>query len=135
VSESRTHAILVTAIVSWVHETCCQAPGIVRVDSADTAIGTRPPAIISYVPDVYISNAGGYDVIVGEAKTARDLERPHSQAQFAAFLSWCGRHSDSLLVVAVPWYMTRAARNLIRHLQQRTNTQRVRTIVLDRLGG
>jgi len=133
--ESRAHARLVDAIVSWVRETCDQDPGVVLIDSGNVVAGTRPPAIGSYIPDVYVSRANGYAVIVGEAKTARDLERPHSQAQLAAYLGWCARHENSLLLVAVPWYVTRAARNMIGYLQRTTQTHRVQTIVLDQIAG
>jgi hypothetical protein len=133
--ESRIHGHLVAAIVSWIQETCRPAPGIVLVDSGSIEGGSRPPALGGYIPDVYVSKPSDTGFLVGEAKTARDLERPHSQAQFMAFLTWCACHDGSLLVVAVPWYMTRAARNLIAHLQRRTHTDGVNVAVLDRIAG
>ena len=133
--ESRTHGQLVASIVSWVQETCGVAPGIVLVDSGVTLAGSRPPAIDGYVPDVYVSRPGCAGFVVGEAKTARDLERPHSQAQLMAFLAWCACYEGSVLAVAVPWHMTRAARNMVSFLQRKTQTDSVKIVILDQIAG
>jgi len=134
-AESQTHARLVQAIVSWIAQTPEYCRGIVLVDSEGSMAGARPPAVNNYVPDVYVSGSGKGAIMIGEAKTARDLERPHSQAQLVAFLTWCAHNDDSLLVVAVPWYMTRAARNMLKYLQRRTGADGVSTTVLDGLAG
>jgi hypothetical protein len=129
------HLDLVAALVCWLRCDCGTDDGIVLADSRAARPGSRPPAIQGYIPDLFVPRSRDAGAIIGEAKTPRDLHLPHSQEQISAFLVWCSRHPGSLLVVAVPWYMTRAARLELRLLQARANAQWAHALVPDGFPG
>jgi len=103
------------------------------IDHPNSNKKERPPIIEGFIPDVYIPNAPGNVFIIGEAKTAKDLEKKHSIAQISGFLRRCSQTNDSILVLAVPWHMTRLGKNMLRYLKRRIGADNVRTEVLERL--
>ncbi len=105
------------------------------VDSSFSQLYGKPPAIGGYYPDVYLAPSRENPLIIGEAKTAKDLEKAHSMDQIASFLKYCSFHTDSLLILGVPWNMTRCARSLLCYLQLNNNAEKVATLVLDKLEG
>ena len=127
-SESASHTALVGALKLWIAD---RVPnGIVLLDSAGVPTGDRPPSILGYVPDAYVAESAGAGPLIGEAKTSKDIERPHSQDQYRAFIEWCAYYKDSLFVLAVPWDQVRAAANLLRCIQKKTGTEAVNTHVI-----
>jgi hypothetical protein len=64
-----------------------------------------------YVPDAYVYEAGPYRLVLGEAKTAADIDTRHSADQIKAFIKYCQMIGSSLLVLAVPWDSTVYMRN------------------------
>lgn len=73
--------------------------------------------------------------LIGEAKTALDIETTHSRTQLAAYLTYLSKFETSLLILAVPWYCTNQMRSLVRVIQRKTGTERVKIHVLERLTG
>ncbi len=133
-SESATHIKLVEELSSWISAKFLNGDsGLMLIDHPNSNKKERPPTIEGFIPDVYIPNAPGTLVIIGEAKTAKDLENNHSIAQIGAFLHRCSQTSDSILVLAVPWHMTRLGKNMLRYLKYRVGADNVRTEVLERL--
>jgi len=134
--ESSQHMKLVRSLVDWVAKEYFDGePGHILVDSPEGLLSGRPPPLGGFVPDVYAQRLGPKTVIVGEAKTPRDLESRHTQAQLIAFLGHCTQVPGSVLVLAVPWPVTRFARSLLGAIQRHLGLPGVRTIVLDKLEG
>ena len=135
-SESLTHVKLVKVLLEWIR-------GIegnnenwtIFADSLSAHECSRPPTIEGFVPDVYALHALNGKVIIGEAKTAMDIESPRSRDQITAFIRFCQMNTNSLLVLAVPWHMTRFAKSLVNILRRKNQAQAVQTIFLEKLEG
>jgi len=135
-AESRTHQILVERLVQWMQRNISSSDSaVLLVDSPTTAVGNKPPAISGYNPDVFCRPIGGEHVLIGEAKTAGDIETKHSRDQFRAFLVYLKQGQSGTLVVAVPWRAVGQVMSLIRFLQRETDTMGVKTVFLDKLPG
>jgi len=135
-SESVRHMKLVRSLVTWVaHAYFGGDAGHILVDSAESSLSGRPPLLGGFVPDLYAKRLRLSSIVVGEAKTARDLENRHTRAQLIAFLEHCAEFPDSVLVLAVPWHMTRFAKALMCLLQRQQRLEGVRTIVIEQLAG
>jgi hypothetical protein len=114
-SESRKHVELVKIAVDYIIDVV--SPELrpqVQYDSADTK---RPPMIKgNYIPDVYFWNKDL--LILGEAKTIDDFERPHSKNQFESYLEECEAFfGHAILVVSIPWQLVPTAKNYFRKLK------------------
>lgn len=135
-AESRTHVRLVEALVSWIAvEQFHGERGCILVDSPDNSAHAKPPSIAGYVPDVFANGLAGGGVVVGEAKTAGDLERRHTREQLGAFLRYCATRPGSVFVFAVPWHATRYARRLIEIVRRACGCSCVTSFVLEQLEG
>lgn len=134
--ESEIHAGLRDALVAWfVRMYGPDIKSYLLIDDASFEVGTCPPSVAGYIPDVYLGIAPGRGPMIGEAKTAPDLETKHSRAQFKGFLTHLAQYPNSRLVVAVPWYTVNQAKSLIWHLQERCNARAVTLVVLEKLPG
>jgi len=134
--ESVQHMRLVKSLAEWVVDAYFENDaGHVLIDSPENSASAKPPRVYGFVPDVYAERSAPRHLVIGEAKTARDLENRHTRDQLTAFLTRCGQVPDSALVVAVPWHMTRFARALLRVLQRQADVREVMTVVLDALEG
>ena len=134
--ESASHAKLVESMRKWIVDNRFDGDsGHVLVDNAEATAASKPPKAHGFIPDLYAKHRPGVGVIIGEAKTARDLENPHTEAQIRGFLRTCAEETNSLFVLAVPWHMERFARSLVRSIQRRDNTCGVETMVLEKLEG
>jgi hypothetical protein len=135
-AESSAHQILVERLVQWMQRNISNSDiPVVLVDSPTTTAGNKPPAIGGYNPDVFCRTIGREHVLIGEAKTAGDIENKHSRDQFRAFLVYLKQFQSGTLVVAVPWRAVGQVMSLIRFLQRETDTVVVKTVFLDKLPG
>lgn len=132
--ESAAHSKLVRFLFSWV---CANLfggdSGPVLVDLPESPKRATPPRVGGYTPDLYGQYLAADLLVIGEAKTAWDLERTHTTQQLEAFLYECQRHDRSALVLAVPWDLVRLANGLLRDLRVSTGSQMVDVIVLEKL--
>lgn len=135
-SESITHQALVVRLVQWVTENV-KNPGnaIVLSDASGAWRGDKPPSIGPHTPDVFHKSIDGSEIVIGEAKTANDIETRHSREQFRSYLLHLKRCPEGTLVVAVPWYVVRQGKSLIRALQKETNTTDVKVMFIEMLPG
>ncbi|MCY4152859.1 MAG: hypothetical protein OXE94_11585 [Aestuariivita sp.] len=116
-TESAQHARLVKAILSLLEKHFGSLDDImVRDDSLRPVRAERPPKLPQYIPDVYATDVPTTQVIVGEAKTAKDLETARSHKQIASFLEYLAHTPNSLLILAVPFDCKPRARGLLRKL-------------------
>jgi hypothetical protein len=127
---------LVDALVTWITSSLLRGDrGSVLADQPYCSREQKPPKISLFIPDVYVPETMRSGLIIGEAKTARDLESRHSIEQIEEFIRACQDHKDSFFVLATPWYATRLAKALLRDVESRTHSQNVTSIVIDQLPG
>ena len=135
-AESATHANLVESMRQWVIDNCFdEDSGFVLVDNPEGTRFTKPPNTYGFVPDLFARRKSEGGIIIGEAKTVRDLENPHTRAQLTAFLKRCSEEMNSMLVLAVPWHMERFAKNLVRSISHQESHCGVEVVILNRLQG
>ena len=135
-AESNTHIRLVAALVSWIAEEFFQGQrGCLLVDSPESPVTAKPCGIAGYLPDVIGQGLPGGAVVIGEAKTAGDLENQHTREQLDAFLRYCAARPGSAFVFAVPWHMTRFARALLLSIKRTCGCECVSAVVLEQLEG
>lgn len=134
--ESATHQLLVKQLVLWITSNCADAGGsLLLVDEPSRTAIDKPPGVSGYTPDVYWKTVDGRSVVVGEAKSAYDVESRHSRKQYASFLLHLSRIESGTLVVAVPWHVVNQAKSLIRAIQRESGCGGVKTVFLDQLPG
>ena len=134
-AESNTHSDLVKIIISYIRREYSQiaALGIVN-DLSSPLRAEKPNRIGGFVPDVYAFDAPLTTVIIGEAKTRLDLETEHSRKQILAFLSFLGRQTTGIFILAVPWQAKRRANAIVLSLCEAAGSSSVKTITLDDIG-
>lgn len=129
--ESEEHSNLVTILYGYIADRFCEGQGKrILVDSVSSESPIRPPSIEGYVPDTYVMLNEQGRVVIGEAKSMRDLETSRSEAQIAAFLRRSGMTEDSVFILAVPWPIERLAGALLMKLLEREELLHVETVVL-----
>ena len=134
--ESATHIGLVQRLVAWVEiHWASEQDGLLYVDDPSRTAADKPPTILGYTPDVYWKALTGHSVLIGEAKSAYDVETRHSRKQFASFISHLSSVEEGTLLIAVPWHVVPQTKSLIRAIQRATGSTAVRTIFLDLLPG
>lgn len=135
-SESSGHIILVQAILAWIDaKTDLSKDMAILVSSPNTRAQGHPPIIGGSIPDVFACSNDHPLVLIGEAKTASDIETRQSRKQFTDYLEFLKTKQSGVLVIAVPWYCVNQTRSLIKSIQRKTSTQNVAICILDMLPG
>ena len=111
--ESLTHTQLVQRIVSHLRVQFPNSCLCVFRDLPETLRCEKPPLIAGYHPDIFAEDTPPTFTVIGEAKTAADLETEHSKLQFRAYLIYLKLRPQPRLVVATPWYAQNSARTLV----------------------
>ena len=134
--ESAVHMSLVERMADWVADELLSGnAAAILLDLPSSRSVSHPPLIYGHMPDLYVDDNIARVLVIGEAKSARDLETERSERQISAFLEYCSLHENALLVLAVPWHRTRLARSLLRMLKRKLGVQPVATKVLEMLPG
>ena len=132
--ESFEHHFLVQQSLQYIQEhSLVKEPRLIKLDSFHLSERDSPPMIEGYRPDLFYEEVLGGMCLIGEAKTGKDLDRPHTKAQICAFLGYCKRKNSSLFLLAVPWDYERRAKNLAKHLQTECGADNVKILVLRKL--
>ena len=130
---SSTHINLVRAMGNWINQNCPpNETALMLLDLPETAAGNHPPSIGNYKPDLYVKSGR---LILGEAKTARDIETMHSREQYAEYFKYLGQYQKSLFIMAVPWDCVPLTKSLIRRIQNNAAAVHVQTVILEKLPG
>lgn len=133
--ESARHARLVKAIVAHAERRLGKVTDIVvREDAVRPIRGERPPKLAGFTPDVFATDVPTTRTLIGEAKTAADLETKHSRAQIAAFLEYLVHTPGGLFVLAVPVGVKPRARWVLRELGRPLGADAPQTEVIDDSG-
>jgi hypothetical protein len=114
VGESLNHIRLVQEIID--HVKCIDPQAVIIADNSVLADINRPPNIGGHIPDVYARVDLLRQIIIGEAKTRKDLENDHTMSQLQAFLAYCRGNPRARLVLAVPWMMRGFVHNLFNRM-------------------
>lgn len=80
-----------------------------------------PPLIMQkYRPDLYYEFEN--QLIIGEAKTEKDIRSEHSKEQYISYINYCSKYSGcALLLVAVPWTELGNMNSLLRRILKESN--------------
>lgn len=124
--ESYDHIRLVEQLHHATQARCeLYADPIIYIDHPSIASTGKPPKIGNSIPDLLLRAENPNCVFIGEAKTARDVETPHTQSQFEDYLQYLSREQGAFLLVITPWVTANAARALLSLLQRRLDCQNV----------
>ena len=125
-SETLAHTRLVGVIVRWVQAQYPATPGLCLFCDCPPVLDTEKPSPIEgFFPDVCAISTPPALTLIGEAKTARDLESQRSYKQFLAFLRFLSARPKPTLVVATPWQATTTAKRIITLAQRESRTKAV----------
>jgi hypothetical protein len=104
---------------------------LIYVDKPENS--ERAPRMIgNYVPDCYYRDKN--ILLIGEAKTADDVERKHSLSQYEDYFKEASSFDgDSFIIVSAPWQTKNAIKNHFRRLQKKFQ-MRVRIFVVCEIG-
>lgn len=131
-SESSEHIELVNMIKQYVIMKHPHAEKyLFRIDCGDSDY--KPPQMINgYTPD-FLYEWNGV-LIIGEAKTPFDLERPHSNFQFQSFLRYCEQYNGvSFFILATSWDFVATGKNLLKRLYKDINCSKTKIDVISRI--
>lgn len=129
--ESRGHIELVAIAVNYIKTMVDQNyQSIIQYDSADSQ---RPTKVIgNFIPDAYFWH--DEQLIIGEAKTIHDFDRPHSREQYDAYLMECASfYGSATLVISVPWQLVATAKNYFRRRKKQLGVE-VPVIIVNEMG-
>lgn len=136
VSESNVHRELTKSLIDWIAFECLGGDnGAILSDTGNAIDGNMPPRIGAFVPDAYVPFASDHSIIIGEAKTAKDIDNRHSSNQVEAFIDYCEKYSDSLFVMAVPWHRVNFTRNMLRAIIKGKGYSNFQFTVIENLPG
>ena len=105
------------------------------IDIPENSSQKKPPKLYDFIPDIFVSNTNHYAYIIGEAKTAEDIDNDHTMEQLTAFLRKCSEVDKSLLVLAVPWHQVRLTASVVKYCKRKAGLDLVETKIIDRLPG
>ncbi len=128
--ESDKHRQLVQQIRAWVEY---HHPNLAQliVDDADSYLGReRPPDIDGFRPDAYVPGRNQRVTIVGEAKTAMDLDTQHTREQIAAYVRFLTTSWSGIIVLSTEWRAIRTARSLVKRIIKLEQITAVNAIVI-----
>lgn len=125
------HSILVKHLYLWVRNRC-ESSGLCYSISVDHIGDDKPPLFFNSVPDVF-AITDDKQVVIGEAETARGLLDRHTYIQLKELLLGCTSYSESLFVLAVPWFMGARAKTIVKQLKKELNAEYVKTVIIEAL--
>ena len=135
-SESSVHTTLVRLLAKQIDKLLPpEDRSRMLVDVPENPPQKKPPRVYGFVPDVFVFNTTCYAFVIGEAKTAIDIDKNHTMEQLTAFLRKCSESSNSILVMAVPWHVVSLTKSVIWDCKEKADLETVRTMIIERLPG
>jgi hypothetical protein len=132
VPESLNHIALLDRLTQYVRHSIDANNHFLILHDLPSAIGCeKPPMIEGFRPDLYASSGVLQTVIIGEAKTAKDVETAHSREQYRAYarhLAVCARPT---FILAVPWHLRVRAKTLMRLAIEEAGAPTIVQVVID----
>jgi len=115
--ESDEHVLLVTHLRKFVNREHGAAGNLALFFDGQVRGRERPLRIGGYLPDLYAEDVPRTFVVMGEAKTHRDLVSPRSRRQIGTFVRHLALYESAFFYLAVPTLAKPAATTLIRELE------------------
>lgn len=116
-SESAQHQQLVRIIIDdIINEIGSTTTALLMSDAVDD-FALPPLTAEGFRPDVYYL----YDnrLIIGEAKTSKDIDRLHSRSQYESYIKKCSLFQGiATFILAVPWMDHATAHNIVRKISK-----------------
>ena len=130
-SESIEHVCLVKLVYDYIKSIVPE--DLNALIECDDATSNKPSRVIgNYIPDVYY--CFNELLIIGEAKTYKDYERPHSYSQYKSYVEECTHfNGKSIIVICVPWQHVNSAKNHFRVLKRKHNCN-ADVIIINEIG-
>jgi hypothetical protein len=100
-AESSLHAALVERIVKNLTER--NPDYLLFVDGCASTGLAIPPSIEMVRPDVFGRDMKTKKAVIGEAKTADDIENPHTELQLLTYFRYLANDGGGMCCLAVPW--------------------------------
>ena len=124
-SESAGHGLLVSALLKVIHEEY----GETECDTlADMPLDGRFLATFQIErmrPDIFVRQRSQKLIVIGEAKTASDIDNSHTRAQLKRFYEYLLVEQNGLLWLSVPLNQAGEAHRLLRHVRSETRAEQV----------
>lgn len=95
-------------------------PPIIYIDLHEGTSGAPPPVIGENRPDVYARDLTTGRAIIGEAKTAGDIDNLHTCDQLSSYFQHLYSQSEGELWIAVPWMSAGTALRVGKLVRQQT---------------
>jgi hypothetical protein len=114
--ESARHVYLVETLIETVERRHRPPRGLMIFADHHRFGSDRPPTIGGFTPDLFASDVPETFQVLGEAKTASDLESERSRRQIIAFLDHLALYKGSIFYLAVPYFTAPRALWLARDL-------------------
>lgn len=130
--ESLQHSRLVTETIAFIRTEFGDRYAVTILDDLQSAIGAeKPPRIDGFVPDVYAQDAPVTFAVIGEAKTAADLETDHTKRQLIAYLRHLELQPLGVLVLSVPWQARATASRLVKRCRKIVGSRTSKCVIVD----
>jgi hypothetical protein len=120
-SESDLHKRLVKAILGEVSLRIGPG-GLLFVDGPHDDSDGCPPTLGQLRPDVFARGRINSEVIIGEAKTARDIDNDHTFAQLSVYFHYLANERRGELWLSVPYEAVGMGHRVCRQIR-RTSAQ------------
>lgn len=125
-SESDCHRNLVRALAGEiVADPVWTSIPLVYCDIQDSCVAELPPVIGSNRPDVFAKEITSSLSIIGEAKTASDVDNRHTVEQLVSYFEYLRHQSHGELWMGVPWLSAGTAIRVSTHVRAKIDATRV----------
>jgi hypothetical protein len=134
VSESLNHTALLNRLIGYVRHAMDGDQHLLILHDLPGLLGCeKPPMIEGFRPDLYATSGALQGVIIGEAKTADDLETAHSREQYRAYARHLAASARArpTFILAVPWQLRVRAKTLMRLAVEEAGAPAIVRIVID----
>lgn len=130
-SESDHHRSLVQALEKEISiDPIWQNHPIIFSDIRNGVALDVPPAIGSYRPDLFARDISTQLVIIGEAKTANDIDNQHTFDQLASFFDFLLSQRQGELWMGVQWLNAGTAIRVCTHIRKKMSAEHIPVRVL-----
>ena len=127
-AESDLHRCLVDRLHAYMIETsgselaCC-------VDGSVPTVTATPPLLAGYRPDVYAVAHDSRHVLLGEAKTPRDIDNRHTRSQLGVYFEHLLNEARGEIWIAVPLTSAGTALRVCRSVRSRLGATQIPLVI------
>ena len=129
--ESLKHIELVRQLIKYAMNIEGIERAFLQYDLSESS--ARPKKMLEgFIPDVYYDHNN--NLVIGEAKTSSDYNRPHSIMQYESYMKQCSFYvGKAILILIVPWAEAISTKLLIKRIRDE-NGYKFKILILDDIG-